>query len=207
MSYDEYSDSELYSLICEEDESAKDLLFAKYKYIIDIVIKNYAFTAMKYGFEYKDLYQEALVGFADAMNSYKDDKDTTMATFITLCVERRLQNTLRKAGRLKNKMFLDSLSLDHVYEKYDLELKDVISDNNLNDPLTNIMKDEDYDELLKNIEKTLSASEYEVYKLLISGLNYSDIAKILKKNPKQIDNAIQRIKSKIKDILKLRENA
>jgi len=207
MKYDEYSDSELFSLICEENEDAKDVMFLKYKYIIDIVIKKYAFTAMKYGFEYKDLYQEALVGYSDAIISYKDNKNASLSTFITLCVDRRLQNTIKKAGRIKNKILLESLSLDHVYDQYDIPLRDVISDNSMNDPLVNITKDEEFDELLDIIEKSLSTSEYEVYKLLISGLSYVEIAKILDKNPKQIDNAIQRIKNKIRDILKTRENA
>lgn len=205
MNYEEYSDGELYSLICESDEDAKDMLFLKYKYIIDIVIKKYAFSAMKYGFEYKDLYQEALVGFSDALQSYQEDKNSSMATFITLCVDRRLQNTIRKAGRIKNKVLLESLSLDHVYEEYNIPLKEIISDNNENDPLTNITKDEEFDELLEFIEKSLSSSEYEVYKLLISGLSYGEIAKVLGKSLKQIDNAIQRIKSKVKEILDSRE--
>ena len=122
MSYEEYSDDELYSLVCESDEDAKDMLFMKYKYIIDIVIKKYAFSAMKYGFEYKDLYQEALVGFSDAIQSYREEKNTSMATFITLCVDRRLQNTIRKASRVKNRVLLESLSLDHVYEEYNIPL-------------------------------------------------------------------------------------
>ena len=205
MNYEEYSDSELYSMICESNEEAKDVLYLKYKYIIDLVIKKYAFTAMKYGFEYKDLYQEALVGFSDALNSYKDDKNTSMATFITLCVERRLQNTIHKAGRVKNRVLLESLSLDHVYEQYEIPLKDIISDNSDNDPLLNIAKDEAFDELISFIEKSLSSSEYEVYKLLISGMSYNEIAETLHKNPKQIDNAIQRLKGKIKEILKERE--
>lgn len=207
MKYEEYSDGELYSLICESDEDAKDMLFIKYRYIIDIVIKKYAFSAMKYGFEYKDLYQEALVGFSDALKSYQEDKNSSMATFITLCVDRRLQNTIRKASRIKNRVLLESLSLDHVYEEYNIPLKEVISDNNEHDPLTNIAKDEEFDELLVIIEKSLSSSEYEVYKLLISGLSYNEIAKILGKTPKQIDNAIQRIKNKVKDILVNREIA
>lgn len=205
MNYEEYSDSELYSMICESNEEAKDILYVKYKYIIDVVIKKYAFTAMKYGFEYKDLYQEALVGFSDALNSYKDDKNTSMATFITLCVERRLQNAIHKAGRVKNRILLESLSLDHVYEQYEIPLKDIISDNSDNDPLVNIAKDEAFDELISFIEKSLSSSEYEVYKLLISGLSYNQIAEALGKSPKQIDNAIQRLKGKIKEILKERE--
>lgn len=207
MKYDEYSDSELFSLICEENEDAKDVLFLKYKYIIDIVIKKYAFAAMKYGFEYKDLYQEALVGYSDAINSYKEDKNASLSTFITLCVDRRLQNTIKKAGRIKNKILFESLSLDHVYTQYEIPLRDIISDNSINDPLVNITKDEAFDELLDTIEKSLSTSEYEVYKLLVTGLSYVDIANMLGKNPKQIDNAIQRIKNKIKDILKTRENA
>ena len=205
MNYEEYSDGELYSLICESDEDAKDMLYMKYKYIIDIVIKKYAFTAMKYGFEYKDLYQEALVGFSDALTSYNEEKNSSMPTFITLCVDRRLQNAIRKAGRIKNKVLLESLSLDHVYEEYDIPLKEIISDNNENDPLTNITKDEEFDELLDFIEKSLSSSEYEVYKLMISGMDYNEIAKVLGKSPKQIDNAIQRIKNKVKDILKSRQ--
>lgn len=204
MNYVECNDSELFSLICEDNEDAKDILFQKYKYIIDIVIKKYAFTAMKYGIDYKDLYQEALVGFADAIHSYKDDKNAKMATFITLCVDRRLQNAIRKAGRIKNKILLDSLSLDHVYEQYEIPLKDIISDNSTHDPLVNIMKDEAFDELLEIIEKSLSVNEYEVYKLLINGLNYNEIAKVLNKNLKQIDNAIQRIKNKIRVILNSR---
>ena len=206
MNYEDYSDSELYSLICESNEDAKDVLFLKYKYIIDIVIKKYAFSAMKFGFEYKDLYQEALVGFTDAINSYQEDKNTSIATFITLCVERRLQNAIKKEGRIKNKILLESLSLDHVYDQYEIPLKEVISDNSSHDPLLNITKDEEFDELLSFIEKSLSASEYEVYKLLISGLSYQEIAKVLDKQPKQVDNAIQRIKNKIKDILKMRES-
>ena len=207
MKYDECSDSELFSLICEENEDAKDLLFMKYRYIIDIVIKKYAFTAMKYGFEYKDLYQEALVGYSDAIRSFNDEKNTSLATFISLCVDRRLQNAIKKAGRIKNKILLDSLSLDHVYEQYEIPLRDVISDESKNDPLLNITKEEEFDELLETIEKSLSSSEYEVYKLLINGLSYMEIAKILEKSPKQIDNAMQRIKNKIKVILKTRENA
>lgn len=205
MNYEEHSDGELYSLVCESDENAKDILFAKYRYIIDIVIKKYAYSAMKYGFEYKDLYQEAMVGFSDALKSFQEDKNSSLPTFITLCVDRRLQNAIRKAGRIKNKVLLESLSLDHVYEEYNFPLKEVISDNNLHDPLTNITKEETFDELLESIEKVLSSSEYEVYKLLISGLDYMEIAKILDKTPKQIDNAIQRIKTKIKELLKVRE--
>ena len=202
MDYKEYSDSELCSMICENNEDAKDILFKKYKYIIDIIIKKYSLSAVKVGIEYNDLYQEALVGFTDALNSYDENKDASIATFITLCVERKLQNTILKAKTIKNKMFLQALSLDYQDDS-ESPLSEIISDNSKNDPLNNMTNDESYMELIEKIKKELSSSEYEVFTLLASGLNYIEIANQLEKNPKQIDNAIQRIKSKIKKIINL----
>lgn len=202
MDYKEYSDSELCSMICENNEDAKDILFKKYKYIIDIIIKKYSLSAVKVGIEYNDLYQEALVGFTDALNSYDENKDASIATFITLCVERKLQNTILKAKTIKNKMFLQALSLDYQDDS-ESPLSEIISDNSKNDPLNNMTNDESYIELIEKIKNELSSSEYEVFTLMVSGLSYIEIAEQLNKNPKQIDNAIQRIKSKIKKIINL----
>ena len=109
-----------------------------------------------------------------------------------------------KAGRLKNKFLNESLSLDHTYEDGKLPLIEVISDNSNNDPLENITKEEDLNELVSKIKEVLSDREYEVYALLVSGLNYKEIASLLDQEPKQVDNAIQRIKNKVKKILEER---
>ena len=55
-----------------------------------------------------------------------------------------------------------------------------------------------------NIKEALTDAEYSVFELMSLGLNYRDIASILNKEPKQVDNAIQRIKIKIKKILETR---
>ena len=169
MQYQDFSDSELYSLVCESDENAKELLYIRYKYIIDVLIKKYVSSAKKLGVEYNDLYQEGLVGFADALNHYDESKQVQLATFLSICVERRFQNTILKAGRFKNKMVLDSLSLDHVYEEYQIPLQDMIGDQK-DDPLQGITKEEEYHDLLNEIKKVLSHFEYEVFQLLINGL-------------------------------------
>ena len=197
-------DEHLINLIRESSEEAKDLLFEKYKYIIDIEIKKYINMATMLGYDYNDLYQDALVGFSEALNNYREDKDTALSSFITLCVDRKLQVAVIKAGRIKNKLISESLSLDYKYQQYTSPLKDIISDNSLNDPLENIIKDEKLSDLTKLIESKLSDTEYEVYALMISGLKYNEIALLLNKNPKQVDNTIQRIKNKIKIILESR---
>ena len=169
----EYSDDQLIQMIREESAEAKDIIFDKYKYIIDIEVKKYINMANILGYDYNDLYQEALFGFADGINSYREDKKASLATFLSLCVDRRLQQTIKKAGRVKNKLMNDSLSLEHTYDQFSLPLKDLLSDNSENDPLENIVKEEKLKELVEKIKEELSDSEYEVYSLMISGLGYN----------------------------------
>ncbi len=204
MNYQNYSDSELFSMICESSEEAKEIIYNKYKYVIDVIIRKYVYTAKKLGVEYNDLYQEGLVGFADALNHYDESKNVQVSTFLSVCIERRLQNAILKAGRIKNKILLESLSLDHVYGEQQVPLHEMISEPN-SDPLFGISKQEEYNDLRMKIKKQLSSSEYEVYNFMVQGLNYQDIALILNKTPKQIDNTIQRIKNKIKIILQEKE--
>lgn len=193
-------DLETISLVRENNSDAKDVLYEKYSYIIDIIIKKYKRSAYLLQIDLNDLYQEAMLGFTDAINTYKDDKEAGLATFITICVERKIQNTIKKANTKKNKVILESLSLEQPIDNKEINLGDVIPDNK-NNPLTSITDDESYKELVESIEKTLSKNELEVYKLMINNLNYQEIAIILEKEPKQIDNAIQRIRLKIKKML------
>lgn len=204
MNYQDVSDSELISMVHESSIEAKDLLFEKYRYIIDVETKKYLRMAKILGYEYNDLMQDALVGFSDALKNFRDDKEASLSSFITLCVDRKLQSSIIKAGRKKNKIINESLSLEYVYQQYASPLMDLLSDHSENDPLENILKEEKFKELLESIKNTLSDSEYEVYSLMINGLKYDEIATLLDKNLKQVDNTIQRVKNKIKKILENR---
>ncbi len=198
MECNEFNDYELISMLRESSEEAKDILYNKYSYIIDIEMKKYQKMARVLGYDLNDLYQDALVGFSDALNSYRDDKDAALSSFITLCVDRRLQVSIKKAGRLKNKMFSESLSLEYTYESFAIPLMDMLSDNSVNDPLENIVKAEKTEEINKKIKKVLSPMEFEVFSLMMNELKYDEIATLLDEDLKSIDNAIQRIKGKLK---------
>lgn len=201
MDYKDYNDEELYMLICENEESAKEILFKKYKHVIDITIKKYAYSAKKYGLDYKELYSEALIGFTDAINNYDSTKNAGLNTFITLCVNSRLQKLFQHIKTDKSKVNNDTYSLDHVYDEFGVALSDVLSDNHKNDPLTNMLEDEKKQELEERIKKGLSGFECQVFELMINDFSYNEIAKILEKTPKQIDNTIQRLKTKVKKII------
>ena len=198
----DYTDSELLHLVKEESEEAKDILFEKYHYLIKVILKKYTMSAKILNIDYTDLYQEALLGFTDALNRY-DDTSSSLRTFIALCVDRKLQTVLRNAQTLKNKVLNESLSLETPYEE-NQPLMDILSDDNKNNPLIKVENAENFSQLLEQIKNTLSASEYEVFTLMANNYSTSDIAGILNKENKQIDNASQRIKNKIKNILKHR---
>ena len=107
---EELNDSELLMLFQENDENAKNLLFDKYKFIINIIIKKYSFVWEKLNLDYQDLFSECSVGFSDSLNSYSENKNVLLSTFISVCVERRVQSIIRKYSREK----YQSLSLIHI---------------------------------------------------------------------------------------------
>ena len=201
MKLKDYNDSELIMLANEHSQEAKDILYKKYKYIVGIYVKKYQKISLTLGMDINDLKQEALVGFSDALVSYKDDNTSRLATFISICVERRIQNAILKASRKKNIVLNEALSLEHVYDEFDSTLADILSDNNENNPLNKMASDEHFITLFNRILAILSDSEKDVLYLMIDGFNYKQIATILNIDKKSIDNTIQRIKSKVKNII------
>ena len=190
----------VYSMVCESNEEAQEKLYEYCEPQINYMIKKYSNAALKYGIDPKDFEQEAMLAFANALNYYDEKKDAGLRTFVSLCVERRLIKIIARARNYKNMCNKKNLSLEYDYGS-GIILKDILADNDA-DPL-NKFSEEEYLESFKNkIKMLLSSFEYQVYEYLIEGLNYIEIAKVLDKSPKQIDNTLQRIKNKIRLIVK-----
>lgn len=188
-------------VLAKNNEEAKNELYKKYKYIEDILIRKYASMASYLNIDMNELISEAAYAFSDAINSYQNDKNAKLSTFISLCIDRRLQKLIKKYSSEKAKILNNTYSLDYDYNEDGVTLKDLISDSSINDPLKKLAEEQEYDELLSKIKNALSDSEYEVFKLYSNGFDYQTIALITDKNSKQIDNTIQRLKHKIRDIL------
>jgi len=196
----EFNDEKLITMFSENDEDAKNILYDKYSYIISIILAKYKRTIYALGIDISEVKQEAMLAFTDALIKYSSDKSTSLPTFISLVVERKIQNCIRKAETTKNKVNTEAYSLEAEYEAFKRPLEEILGDSSL-DPLHKMENEERLEELTKKINDDLSPFEKDVYKLVINGFGYQDIAKILNKEPKQIDNTIQRIRNKIKDLL------
>ena len=192
-------DSELLYLASENNEDATNILYDKYKYIVDITVNKYIRSAYALNLDFDELYQEAMVGYSNAIRLYNEKKDNQLRTFISVCVERRLQNYIRDNSTNKVKKLKDAYSFDKEIGE-DLVLADIVGDNKRNPEYINEQA-ESMKELRNRIDELLSPFEHQVFDLLINDFTNEDIAKILKTTPKKIYNTSHRIRLKIKDLI------
>ena len=202
----EFNDEKLITMFSENDEDAKNILYDKYSYIISIILAKYKRTIYALGIDISEVKQEAMLAFTDALIKYSSDKSTSLPTFISPVVERKIQNCIRKAETTKNKVNTEAYSLEAEYEVFKRPLEEILGDSSL-DPLHKMENEERLEELTKKINDDLSPFEKDVYKLVINGFGYQDIAKILNKEPGFVEKYIEMLKQgcskKSIDLLKM----
>lgn len=101
-------------------------LIKLYEPIIKSVIKKYLEYANKVGLDYDDLYQEASMAVLRAKNTYKDNKDTKLETWIYNNIDWRIQRVLEA-----NKKYEKIISVNSTVESGEgsiIEILDMIQD-------------------------------------------------------------------------------
>ena len=196
MDYKEYNDYELVSLAQEGNEDAIDLIYKKYNPIIKSKCRKY--LSYLRGVELDDLVLECYIVLYNSILKYNQDSNSTFYTFLNNCLDNFLISEYRRNNNNKSKFFNDSLSLDCFYDD-EIGLMDLIEDNS-NNPELELSSHLEYNELYNKILDKLTNLEECVFILKIQNFNYKEIASILDKDRKCIDNAIQRIKSKVKEV-------
>jgi len=197
--YKDYNDQELLYLIAESNETAENILYQKYKPIIELKAKKYILLGKRVGLEYNDLVQEGLLGLSSAIKSYKDNKNTSFSSFANVCIERQILSILSYSRRKKHSLLNDSFSLDVSIDEEGRTLSDILSDGL--DPSKMVEINEENDELFESLYKEMSDFEKNVFDLKMLGLEYKEIADMLDKSYKSVDTALQRIRLKIRKIL------
>lgn len=198
--YQDLNDYELVSMAQELNEDAINLLHEKYTPLIQKKSKKYMKYLRNKGIELSDLIQECTIGFEEAIHNFNSNDNVSFYTFANVCMDRQLMSELTKQNRDKYKFLNEAVPLETIDEENDINLIDLIKDNT-NNPELGLLSNEDFKELYKNISKELTSLEECVFKLKVQGFSYKEIADILDKDDKSIDNAIQRIKTKIKTLM------
>ena len=202
MKYSDYNDHELLQYISEKNEEAANIMFDKYTPLIQTLANKLIKHAGNLGLETGDLIQEGMIGLNSAILCFDEKKDNIFYTYARKCIESRMISLIVCARRQKHRLLNESISLSEKYEDTSFELEDYLGDNSYN-PEYRFIEHEEEEELIKNFSKKLTNFEEEVFLLKISGLDYKEISNILDKDRKAIDNALQRIKIKLKNYLKM----
>lgn len=184
--YTSLTDEELILRLREGDEDVTDYLLEKYKPLV----RKKANTMFLIGGETDDLIQEGMIGLFKAVRDYKDDKESSFYHFAELCINRQIYSALEASNRKKH------LPLNS-YVSFESSLEENFSDESIS-PEQLIIEQEIQEEFFARLQSQLSEMENEVLSFYLEGLNYIQIADKLEREPKSIDNALQRIRQKTK---------
>lgn len=202
--YKEYNDYELLDFVAENNEDAINIMHKKYEPIVINMAREYFSNNTNLGLEINDLIQEGRVGLNNAINTYSDAKETLFFTYAIVCIEKKMQSALVAAKRNKNRILNESVSIEKMTTEIQVDYIKSLSDGNVFNPEKLVINKLEQKELQEEIRKILTKREKEVFDLKMCGFDYKEIALKLGKEPKQVDNALQRIKVKINTLLKER---
>ena len=137
-----------------------------------------------------------MLGLNLPLKNNDQNKDASFYTYARKCIERKIISLVVSTCRLKHKILNDSVSFEIKTNETDV-FEMVVGDNSYN-PEDMMINYETETEIIEKAHNLLTDLEKQVFDLKISGFNYKEIAEILEKDPKTIDNAIQRLKQKMK---------
>ncbi len=196
--YRQYTDEELLIRLRDGESGITDYIMNKYKNLV----RSKAKTMYLLGADSDDLIQEGMIGLFKAVRDYDSGRDASFSTFADLCVSRQMYTAVQASRRQKHIPLNTYISLygtaDTGRDGEAEELVNVLTAHFEQSPEELIIDKENVDRIEKTIEKELSAFEKQVLDLYMIGMGYQQIARILGRDDKSTDNALQRIKSKLK---------
>lgn len=197
MNYTKQSDENLILLIQEGNQDATEYLLKKYSPLVKKSIR----TLYLIGADTEDLSQEGMIGLFKAIQNYKPGRDATFYTYAKICIDRQIYSAIKASNRKKHSPLNSYISLYTNAGEGEAELIDNLEAGNDSNPEHIVLDRENTSLFQQKLEASLSKLEKEVLHQYIDGKPYADIGASLGKSAKSVDNAVQRIREKVKKIL------
>lgn len=187
-------EKDIIALAQKGDNSAIDELFSQYKKLVVSRARKYFLV----GGDLDDLIQEGMVGFLKAINTF-DEKKGEFSSYAKRLINNEILNLIKKSNTKKQAIFNEHLELNNQGEiVVDASTSVGLSDNQ--SPESEFLRQENYEDLIQEIHSHLSEMEQSVLKLYLEGYNLNEIQKTLNTTYKSVDNALTRIKNKLKSL-------
>ncbi|SHJ00158.1 RNA polymerase sporulation sigma factor SigH [Parasporobacterium paucivorans] len=194
------ADEKLLELLRMGNDEIMDYLLEKYKNMV----RKKARAMFLVGGDTDDLIQEGMIGLYKAIRDFRSDKDASFSSFANLCINRQIYTAINASQRKKHAPLNGYISFDGSgnFEKDESNsIMEAVSLCRMSNPEEILIDKENTERIELEIEKRLSSFEKEVLRLYMEGSNYNEIAEQIDKSPKSIDNALQRIKAKVMQII------
>ena len=193
--YDKMTDEQLIRCLRSGEKEITDYIMDKYKFLV----RKKAKAMFLLGGENDDLIQEGMIGLFKAVQDYDESQGTSFYSFADLCISRQMYTAIEASKRQKHIPLNSYISLyDEGEDQPLIESIQSVQDRNPEE----MFLDKEYIQMIKKeLEKNLSDLENRVFYLQMQGIDYQTIAKLLDKSSKSIDNALQRIKTKVEKII------
>ena len=188
--FDNISDEELIARLRDGETIIEDYLMEKYKGLV----RQKARAMFLIGGDTDDLIQEGMIGLFKAVRDFQPGREATFATFARMCIDRQIYSAIQNSNRQKHLPLNSYVSLNQDESSPIWELS-------VENPEEIIIDQETTRDLQQKISDYLSPMENKVLDLYLKGEGYVEIGRILGKSPKSIDNALQRIRAKIREVI------
>ena len=176
------------------DGQALAYLLNKYKNFVRSKARSYFLI----GADHEDIVQEGMIGLYKAIRDFQPSRLSTFRYFAELCVKRQIITAIKAATRQKHVPLNSYVSLNKpLYdEESDRTLLDVI-EGRVTNPEELYISQEDLARIQTQISEVLSDLERQVLEAFMDGKSYQEIAELLGRHVKSLDNALQRVKRKL----------
>lgn len=182
---------ELIQQIQQGDKECFEQIVQQYSTLVKAVCRNFYLP----GADYDDLYQEGLIALFMAVQSYSPEHDIAFESFARVVIRRKLISAVKQSRRKKHEHLNCSLSI--FSKKYE------------NITILETLRDPSYQELILDIEQPFSMEDFlskfglspfeeQILLLFLEGLSYEQMGERTNCGHKSIDNAMQRIRGKIR---------
>jgi RNA polymerase sporulation-specific sigma factor len=202
----EDDDDRLVAAVRAGDDDALTELLAKYRGLARAKARSYFLV----GADHEDIVQEGMIGLYKAVRDFNPAMSSSFRAFAELCVTRQIITAIKTATRQKHGPLNNYVSFSRPVagdDDGDRCLGDVLPIRAICDPADLVISAERIRALQEHFDSVLSDLEAEVLRLYVDGKSYVEIAEVLDRHVKSIDNALQRIKRKLDGHLKARDIA
>lgn len=151
------------------------------------LVRSRAYAFRQSRAETEDLIQEGLIGLLYAVRTFKEGHNASFETYAYICITNRLRSAAAKFGR----------QLSAVGDKEDI-LSVMARGEQQEDPQELFIIGEQVQHWLDMADRLLSPMENRVLRLYLGGYSYREMADAMKCSPKSIDNALSRVRKKLR---------